>query len=72
MEKPEGAALVTYPLDKVNLVLSAIDYHLWTKETDVFWRTLFKVMGIGIDKKDVQNRNAKKKEHDLLMDGPTD
>ena len=72
MEKPEGAALVTYPLDKVNLVLSAIDYHLWRKETDVFWRTLFKVMGIDIDKKDVQNRNAKKKEHDLLMDGPTD
>jgi len=72
MEKPEGTALVTYPLDKVNLVLSAIDYHLWTKETDVFWRTLFKVMGIDIDKKDVQNRNAKKKEHDLLMDGPTD
>lgn len=29
-------------------------------------------MGIDIDKKDVQNRNAKKKEHDLLMDGPTD
>ena len=29
-------------------------------------------MGIEVDKADTQNGNTKKKEHDLLMDGPTD
>lgn len=70
LKKPEGAALVTYPLGKVNLALSVMDYHLWTKETSAFWKTLFKVMGIGVDKGDAQNGDVKRKEHDLLMDGP--
>lgn len=72
LKKPEGAALATYAFGNVNMVLSVIDYRLWTKETSAFWKSLFKVMGIEVDKADTQNGNTKKKEHDLLMDGPTD
>ena len=72
LKKPEGAALATYAFGNVNMVLSVIDYRLWTKESSAFWKSLFKVMGIEVDKADTQNGNTKKKEHDLLMDGPTD
>ena len=72
LNKPEGVALVTYPLGNVNLVLSVIDYHLWTKETSTFWKNLFRVMAIDVDRTDLQHQSVKRKEHDLLMDGPTD
>lgn len=73
LQKPEGAALITYPLqDKVNLVLSVIDYRLRTKETGVFWNSLFRVMGVATDGTDFNARQAKTKKHDLLMDGPVD
>ena len=72
LNKPEGVALVTYPLGNVNLALSVIDYHLWTKETSTFWKNLFRVMAIDVDRTNLQNQNVKRKEHDLLMDGPTD
>lgn len=72
LNKPEGVALVTYPLGNVNLALSVIDYHLWTKETSTFWKNLFRVMAIDVDRTDLQHQSVKRKEHDLLMDGPTD
>lgn len=72
LNKPEGVALVTYPLGNVNLALSVIDYHLWTKETSTFWKNFFRVMTIDVDRTNLQNQNVKRKEHDLLMDGPTD
>jgi beta-galactosidase len=72
LKKPEGVALVTYAFGNVNMFLSVIDYRLWTEETSAFWKSLFKVMTIELDKADTQSGNTKKKEHDLLMDGPTD
>ena len=29
-------------------------------------------MAIDVDRTNLQNQNVKRKEHDLLMDGPTD
>lgn len=73
LRKPEGAALVTYPLqENVNLVLSVIDYHLQTKETNTFWNSMLRVMGIATNGADFNSHDAKNKKHDLLMDGPVD
>ena len=73
LQKPEGAALITYPLqDKTDLVLSVIDYRLQTKETTAFWNSMFHVMGIATDGGGFKSHGVKEKKHDLLMDGPVD
>ncbi len=73
LKKPEGIALVSYPLqDKVDLVLSVIDYRLQTKETSAFWHSVFRVMGIATGGVDLKLQGTKTKKHDLLMDGPVD
>lgn len=72
LEKPEGAALVTSPFGNGMIVLSTLDYTLDTKETTEFWKTLYPVMGIGLYDSDNNSGSTKKKEHDLLMDGPVD
>lgn len=71
LKKPDGVALVTYPLqEKVDLVLSVIDYRLRTKETNAFWISVFRVMGIAMGETAFKSSDAKAKKHDLLMDGP--
>jgi beta-galactosidase len=72
LQKPDGAALVTHPFGNATLVLSALDYTLDTKETSVFWKTLYQAMGIGLYESGNAMGSDKKKEHDLLMDGPVD
>ena len=73
LQKPEGAALITYPLqDNTDLVLSVIDYRLRTKEVTAFWNTMFHVMGIATDGGGFKSHDVKEKKHDLLMDGPVD
>lgn len=73
LQKPEGAALVTYPLqDNTDLVLSVIDYRLRTKEVTAFWNSMFHVMGIATDGGGFKSHDVKEKKHDLLMDGPVD
>ncbi|GAB6010684.1 glycoside hydrolase family 2 protein [Viscerimonas tarda] len=70
--KPEGAALVSHPLEKGEIVLSAIDYTLDTKETAAFWKNFYPVLGIGLYDSDNGKASNKKTEHDLLLDGPVD
>lgn len=73
LQKPEGAALITYPLqDNTDLVLSVIDYRLRTKEVTAFWNSMFHVMGIATDGGGFKSHDVKEKKHDLLMDGPVD
>lgn len=73
LQKPGGAALVTYPLqENVNLVLSVIDYRLQTKETNVSWNSMMRVMGIATYGADFNSHDVKNKKHGLLMDGPVD
>ncbi|MDR2058106.1 MAG: beta-galactosidase [Dysgonamonadaceae bacterium] len=73
LEKPEGAAMITYPLGKAVLILSVIDYSLDTKEMREFWKLLYSVMGIdySYDPKE-KVREKVKSGHDLLMDGPVE
>ena len=73
LQKSGGAALVTYPLqENVNLVLSVIDYRLQTKETNVSWNSMMRVMGIATYGADFNSHDVKNKKHGLLMDGPVD
>ncbi|GHT30810.1 hypothetical protein FACS189432_09780 [Bacteroidia bacterium] len=70
LQKPSGAALVSYPFGNATLVLSSLDYTINTKETTEFWETLFSAMGIFHSAPDGKSDKGLKKEHDLLMDGP--
>lgn len=72
LEKPEGAALLTYPIGKATVALSIIDYRPKAKEYAAFWQLLFKAMGIDTAPDDGKTPDGKRKEHDLLMDGPVD
>jgi beta-galactosidase len=70
LEKPQGAALVTYPWEKADLSISVIDYRLNTKQTQQFWKNLFSAMAIDTPFSSGKIRDKQKKEHDLLLDGP--
>ncbi len=72
LQKPEGAALLHYTSDGVDLVLSVLDYSLQTKETQTFWKTLFGAMAIELSGGNTWNKGKRQSEHDLLMDGPVD
>ena len=72
LEKPEGAALVTYRFNNATLAVSALDYKLNTKETQTFWKNLFSVMKINSSESTENTKEIKQKPHDLLMDGPVD
>ena len=72
LEKPSGAALVSYKTDKTTLVISTLDYRINTKETTEFWKNLYSVMGIANSGSQENADKDKKKSHDLLMDGPVD
>jgi beta-galactosidase len=72
LKKPEGAALVTYKLDNATLAVSSIDYRLDTKETRIFWKSLFAAMKIDASESNkILNENVQK-THNLLLDGPVD
>jgi len=70
IQKPSGAALVTFKFGEGDIVISTLDYRIINKETNVFWESLFSAMQI----KTKNNTNIKKsrnqKTHDLLLDGP--
>lgn len=72
LKKPEGAALLTYPYGKATIALSVIDYRPKAKEYAAFWQLLFKAMGIDVNPDKGKGQQGKRKEHDLLMDGPVD
>ena len=72
LKKAEGAALVTYRLNNATLAVSALDYNIDTKETQVFWKNLFAAMKISVSKSTEKSKEIKQKPHDLLMDGPVD
>jgi beta-galactosidase len=71
LEKPSGAALLTYPLEKATLVVSTLDYRPETQEYITFWRHLLSAMQIKWTSWFEEQQDAKeKKEHNLLLDGP--
>jgi beta-galactosidase len=70
LQKPSGAALVSYPIENATLVLSVLDYTIDTKETTEFWKRLFSAMGIAYSESNGNSNSHSNKEHDLLMDGP--
>jgi beta-galactosidase len=72
LQKPSGAALVSYSFGNATLVLSSLDYTIDTKETTEFWQTLFSAMGITYSESDGKSDKGLNKEHDLLMDGPVE
>ena len=72
LEKPSGAALVTYPYGKGKLVISTLDYRVQNQESLSFWRRLFSFAEIAWIDAEKQKEDNQKKEHDLLMDGPVD
>ncbi|KAA6350128.1 Beta-galactosidase [termite gut metagenome] len=70
LQKPSGAALVSYPWENATLVLSVLDYRIHTKETVEFWKSLLSIMEIEHnDRKDLKQGDFDK-NHDLLLDGP--
>jgi len=72
LQKPDGAALVHYDSDDMDLLLSVIDYSLRTKETQAFWRTLLRAMGVDLKEPDIVEKEKQASDHDLLLDGPVD
>jgi hypothetical protein len=71
LQKPSGAAFVSYPFGKAELILSVLDYSLNTKETQQFWKSLFTVMNVNHSQNENTDTPEKQKRgHDLLMDGP--
>jgi beta-galactosidase len=72
LQKPSGAALVSYLMDKAILVLSVLDYRIDTKETLEFWRSLYSAMEIDYSESNNNAKGKKGKDYDLLMDGPVD
>lgn len=72
LEKPAGTALVSYKGKNGTLVLSTLDYRIRTKETSAFWKTLYSAMGIAGSDAQNAGEKDKKKNHDLLLDGPVD
>jgi beta-galactosidase len=72
LEKPSGAALVTYPWGKATLVVSTMDYRPDAPEYITFWRNLLSAMQIKWINRENQLNNDSKKEHNLLLDGPVD
>jgi beta-galactosidase len=72
MKKADGAALITCRLDNATLAVSALDYRLDTKETQVFWKNLFAAMKINTSESIEKSKETKQKQHNLLLDGPVD
>ena len=72
LQKPEGAALISFESGNATFVISALDYQINTKETFAFWQSLFSVMEIEINPNATFEAEKEKKAHDLLMDGPVD
>jgi beta-galactosidase len=70
LEKPQGAALVSYSWKKADLTMSVIDYRLNTKQTQQFWKNLFAAMAIETSFTTSKSTEEKQKEHDLLLNGP--
>jgi beta-galactosidase len=71
LEKPSGAALISFRQGNTDFLLSTIDYRLLTKETINFWNSLFRAMKIRLSNKNELDLNSENKEnHDLLLDGP--
>ena len=73
LEKPSGAALVSIPLKNSQCWISSIDYKINGKETSVFWKALCKALKIKLNTDNDTNFDTqKKKQHDLLLDGPVE
>lgn len=70
IHKPEGVAVIDYPLDKARLCISVLDYTLYTNETKKFWQTFYSVLGVDLSHQRQGNGKDEKKVHNLLMDGP--
>ena len=71
LNKPAGTAMVKSKIGGNDLVISALDYTITSKESQHFWESLLKAMRIKADP-EAAKRAAKAKEHNLLMDGPVD
>ncbi|MDP4238195.1 MAG: glycoside hydrolase family 2 TIM barrel-domain containing protein [Bacteroidota bacterium] len=69
LKKPQGVAMVTYPVKKSTFALSVIDYKITSKETVTFWKNLYAAMGLKSEGSE-EERSTTKKNHDLLLDGP--
>ena len=72
LKKESGAALVSSKMGKATLVVSTLDYRIETKETSEFWNTLYSAMRIAGSDSNNQKGKDKKKNHDLLLDGPVE
>ena len=71
LEKRFGAGLAAKPMGKSTFYLSALNYNVNSKEGATFFKHLFRAMGLGVAKGEV-NFGDSDKLHDLLMDGPMD
>ena len=72
LEKPSGAALVTYPWGNATFAVSTMDYRISSPECTSFWRNLLGTMKIKWKEKTESSDDKAKKEHNLLLDGPVD
>jgi beta-galactosidase len=71
LEKPSGVALISFRKGNTDFLLSTIDYRLLTKETIIFWNSLFQAMKIRLsDKNELDLNSENRRNHDLLLDGP--
>jgi beta-galactosidase len=71
LEKPSGAALIRFESGSDTVLLSTIDYHIFTHETISFWRTLLSAMRIKLHMDIIPDLNDEsQKVHDLMLDGP--
>lgn len=70
LQKPSGAALLTYPFGKATLVVSTLDYRIEAQEYLAFWRNLLSAMQIKWNPVESQQNSKENREHNLLLDGP--
>lgn len=70
LEKPSGAALVSYPYGQGKLVISTLDYRIQHPATQLFWHRLFSHAGIAWSDPEKEEIDKQQKDHNLLMDGP--
>ncbi len=71
LKKPLGAGLISKPLGKGKLYMSALNYELDSKHAVTFFKSVFRMMGLATVKGEA-GTDTKAGSHDLLMDGPID
>lgn len=70
-KKPQGVMLATIPNGKGKIVLSSLNYNLQNKQSDLLFKSIFRILGLATQK-NLTDIETKAGIHDLLMDGPLD